>query len=276
MYHYTGMRSFCGIVESASLWATDARFCNDHSEIEYAYGLLEVVKEEALAPLPHEGQEIAGSAVYRILTNHFDWHPFVACFCASRDLLSQWRGYGANEPGVAMGLDLSKPCFARGDSLRPVLRRVIYEPGLQRSLIVGLFEAWYHQFELAPVDERDHGGYDLEVELQQLCVYMKHVSFREEQEWRLISSVHDIDDGQRALVRHRPSRMGLTPYVVLNATESEGREDSYFDMPRGALPLREVLLSPDISNDNAADSALSYLLNNGYGVGVYPSQIPLR
>lgn len=276
MYHYTGMSSFCGIVESAALWATDARFCNDHSEIEYAYGLLKEMKEEALAPLPQEGQEIAGSAVYRILTNHFDWHPFVACFCASRDLLSQWRGYGMNEPGVAVGLDLSEPCFTRGDSLRPVLRRVIYEAELQRSLIVGLFQAWYDQFELASVEERDHGGYDLEVELQQLCVYMKHPTFREEQEWRLISSVHDIDDGQRALVRHRPSRMGLTPYVVLNATESESREDFDGDMPRGALPLREVLLSPDISNDNAADSALSYLLNNGYSVGVRSSQIPLR
>jgi hypothetical protein len=134
LYHYTDATGLLGIFRKpVVLWASDCRFLNDAREVAYALDEFEKLLEreypaddpdqraalELLRTMSSDEQSTAlrtgGRDVRRAYVAdhlrsalaHLDpetlsgQEPFVACFCAQRDLLSQWRGYAAG--GYAIG-----------------------------------------------------------------------------------------------------------------------------------------------------------------------------
>ncbi len=114
LYHYTTINGLMGILPNSSIWASDARFMNDSSELSYATDLIVRVVDEEL-------EKVADPALKELFelrrgfTAIFDFgyepRPFIACFCEDGDLLSQWRGYARGQAGISLGLRL--PQFAR-------------------------------------------------------------------------------------------------------------------------------------------------------------------
>ena len=105
LYHYTDSHGLLGIVETQKLWATHVSFLNDDSEVEYPLKLL----AEAGTRLRSASE--AGSTVTQRIFELVDQitsattppDTFVASLCANGDLLSQWRGYGGQGGGYAIG-----------------------------------------------------------------------------------------------------------------------------------------------------------------------------
>ena len=103
LYHYTDAHGFMNIVESKELWATNVLYLNDASEIRYAHDLA----REFVATLAPD------SVIYRALRKGLGYLSslmeegnvdiFISCFCGKPDLLSQWRAYGRNGTGFALG-----------------------------------------------------------------------------------------------------------------------------------------------------------------------------
>jgi hypothetical protein len=168
LMHYTSLDGLKGIIESDCLWATDASFLNDSSEIAHYFDTrLEVlisseVREFAIEQARHPAKLASmirdggidalvadearkWSAAIRRATLSVN-RPFVLSLSGPSDqrvkqsgLLSQWRGYGG-DGGYALVLDTARIELAmqrenkKHHSLRVLLGDVYYQgidPNLQ-------------------------------------------------------------------------------------------------------------------------------------------------
>jgi len=131
LYHYTTITGLKGIVKDKAIRASDVRFMNDASELEYAARFL----DDTIGELLRDNTDL------RNLRPGFEYilYPgmrlFVACFCEKADLLSQWRGYGQGVAPVSLGFDLSGLDHKFGDVLSHAARaRFSWARTLERSL----------------------------------------------------------------------------------------------------------------------------------------------
>jgi hypothetical protein len=256
IFHYTSPRGFLGILESGTVWATNARFLNDRSELVYAEG---IISSAALA-LDHGKRCPAARQLIQALQRP-DWRGsdpkavFVACFSANEDSLSQWRAYADDGVGYALGFPTDQPFHVKGrPSIHAKLLRVFYEREAQEALARKALAPILDALEACPASA-DPGRAMFRalvavlVSVVPLGIAMKNGGFQEESEWRLV--VVDVGSLERAPnLRHRPSRFGLTPFVELVAGER--------------LPLRRLVLGPQLHEQPARIGSLSFLGARGY------------
>lgn len=192
LYHYTSPAGLLGIIESGTLWLTNAAFLDDPNEVTYAHELaIECIKTVC-------GPQIdprLNTFIQHVLTNSADLHRFmkvfyVACLSERGDDLSQWRAY-CPSGGYAIGFDasaLDKALSAQGLTLR----RVIYDETEQKRLLTdGLKETLLNRgrarAHFSGVSDFD---YDVEWALsaartfERYLTYFKVPAFAVENEWR--------------------------------------------------------------------------------------------
>jgi hypothetical protein len=162
LYHYTDARGLLGIVQSRQLWASNAAFLNDSTEVTYIREVLAEVAEEFRDEhaVTADIREYAASAfagtdrfsategrtasVISILEGAPTMASgvldvYVSCFCAYGDLLSQWRGYPSSGGGYALRAAprehqawrrSSTPChLRRGDAATALARAASADRG---------------------------------------------------------------------------------------------------------------------------------------------------
>lgn len=267
LYHYTTFKGLLGIVQSRSLWASDVRYMNDSAELKHTADL---IGREV-------GQRIAAGHARPLLLNRFlDWVKhritnghmlFGASFRANGNLLSQWRGYAGAGKGVSLGFDPDYVLRCAGQrGFR--IGRCIYDPQDQRRLIAQVVDTVE---QLAGDDEPDEGGsrqafQRIESDLLRIAAVLKHPSFQEEEEWRLVSPV--ITDYLEAAVLFREGTSMLVPYVAFQF------------LPDGERPLvlDHVYLGPTAHDNIAMNSLKLFLDKQGASPtrGISYCQIPYR
>jgi hypothetical protein len=295
VYHYTNAAGCLGIVKHQQLWASNAAFLNDSTEVVYIRDVLAEVAEELRAKyevmadmLAYNADAMAGTGRWSArerrtasIIGILESGPglataildvYVSCFCSNGDLLSQWRGYPSSGGGYALGL--------RSESLRRgggLLRRVIYDKDTQRQLLRDLLVPIVDRVASAdyPADDawgdswdwlvREHLGV-VTASLAECSFCFKHPGFEAESEWRLVI-LHARD------VKRRPEdpppevraiRTGLLPYLT-RSLESDA--------------VAKVVVGPSPQPTLAADAAVQLLSNAGYENArdmVSHSAIPLR
>ncbi len=110
---------------------------------------------------------------------------YICCFCLKDDLLSQWRGYGANGSGVSMGIDpqefewLTGPDSPPGGLLR--VWKVFYEEDRQREIIKELLHCGLGQ-PGTPEERAENTA----AAIQFFVPTFKNASFHAEEECRMI------------------------------------------------------------------------------------------
>lgn len=92
LYHYTSREVFWKIMDSETFLARHIMFSNDYEENK-------IGNQKVADALKDAGIEVRETGAL----------PFMICFCADDDLLSQWRGYA--KEGVAMEFDFSKGLY---------------------------------------------------------------------------------------------------------------------------------------------------------------------
>jgi hypothetical protein len=308
LHHYTTLDGLRGIVAGKSIWATDVRYMNDASELSYAAELITEVTTEVFEAVSKPTfrdalptGDGAGSVFEMGLVR-----PFAACFCEHPDLLSQWRGYRADDTGYAVGLDLRQIASLGDLPPNTYLRKVVYGPDEQRGEVRKVAETWLAACEsimasrrLDPSDLLPYPAlWALQRALTEHHLCFKHPGFQEEQEWRLIKLVALKDEvrrvgHRRAAERWERMRAELPPGIQLPdlpdlpepwGSEVEGIDIKFrssagglvpfVDVPlRDAagifadqLPLARVTQGPT-SNPELADEALQmYLESLGYTI----------
>lgn len=285
LYHYTTISGFMGILDSGSLWATDARYMNDSSELKFG---IQYMKEETLARAKDPWMHYLLESVFSDAM-HEGRRLATASYCADGDLLSQWRAYSGHA-GYSIGLD-SVECarlLRRSDVASPFFP-VFYDMASVRKFsrtvagrLVAAWEAtsWQQMYSAGDVgnphsterheviaehlEEIVRVSYRATAIGRWLSAYLKDPVFAEEREWR---TVVPAGGSTGRPWKFREGQTGLTPYVVLDLRNENG-----------LIPLREIIVAPGPDQDLRVEATSMLLAQQGYStdVVVRPSPIPYR
>jgi hypothetical protein len=268
LYHYTNTAGLTGILESRSLWATDLRFLNDASEVNYPRGLLTAAVDELKSQPPVDTSTLDRLALIEQLSRVLFPATFAACMCAEADLLSQWRAYGDADGRYAIGLSrerLRDISFEQNFALLPVKYRVADQKQL---LITALTDALEYlaqppvQGALKAADKNTV----IAMALSDALLEVKNPHFREEAEWRLCRTAWGPATSDK-LTHFRTHAGEIIPY----------QEISLVDEPSGASALDIVVVGPSAHADSRATAVHQLLQHHGLlDVSVSISEIPLR
>ena len=275
LYHYTTFTGLMGIVSSQMLWASDIRYMNDSAELKHTADLIRIEITQRIT---------AGHAKPNLLNQFLEWVThritnghmlFAASFRSNGNLLSQWRGYSKLGKGVSLGFNPSyiMKC-AREQSFQ--IGRCIYNSADQRRLIKQVVDsvevlAKAHHENKDILEKNDPQSYydvfeKIETDLLRIAAILKHPSFQEEEEWRIVSPA--LTDYVTSPVLFREGTSMLVPYVEFKLLHAK-------DKP---VALEHIFLGPTPNINISMNSLTMFLAKNGANPekGITYCEIPYR
>jgi len=267
LYHYTDLAGILGVVESHDLWSTHSKYLNDMSEMKHGYDTaLKVIKQES------EKKKSEDWANYcKLIQDHVDNYTsvgvYVCCFCASDNLLSQWRNYGGNGTGVRIAFnsqrchDIATACSTDYGIMK--LWRVSYDSAEESEIFEDAIDFAF-KFPLS-LEERAFQAVKL---IEFFVPTIKNKDFREEDEYRLIFIP---PPNCPVKPRFRVGRGMVIPYYSLRELSGKLDDELY------RLPITGVRVGPSMNRELNAESIQMMLEHAGYsGIKVDQSSTPYR
>jgi hypothetical protein len=257
IYHYTSQAGLIGIVTNKCIWATSIHHLNDATEFDYARGIMKLVISEK----PRNG---GGAELSESLTKRLDGaariNLFVACFSEKPDLLSQWRAYCPNGNGYSIGFEhyqLTDQMNAQQFFLAPC----IYDIAQQEKLIRELVDEAFKETLQGAKPSIDAIATECFNKFLVVGPALKHPTFTEEAEWRLVSKCPKyIYDPQ---IKVREGKSMLLPYFQFKLAKEDG-----------TLPQPSIVVGPNPHMELAV-LAVKFLLGSFEDV-VKRTTIPFR
>ena len=265
LYHYTDLKGIMGILQSKKIWATNAYYLNDSSEIQYSVA---IAKSEAIAQKRNCDERTAKylDDIISLLESFLDKdYAFVASFSEEPDLLSQWRAYGKGSGGFCIGLSEELLSEKSPDKDNFKVCKCSYDRDKQEDLVKEWLGDSIDQFNSgiyssAPEDLSDMDAF---IEFFTFALSLKEKSFAEEKEWRLISTLSWRDYSG---IEFRQGESMIIPYYGYHLAE-EGKN----------MEIEEIIIGPCPHKDLSKRS-LEQVLSK-YNVKcprIYHSSIPFR
>jgi hypothetical protein len=250
LYHYTTLAGLLGIIATRDIWANHTQYLNDKREFRHA---IDVIKEEiALMKnmIEHAPHKARLDEMETAIQGLGSMNVCVCSFSEQPDMLSQWRAYGEGA-GFCIGFSgaFLKALSKENDCW---LVRCIYDEAEQRAWMQTLTKDVIQEHLVRNVDDLDDEGWsvpggNLVAYLNRYAPILKHKSFAEEKEWRIISRPLS----SRRL-EFRPGRSMLIPY---------------YRFPLGTSPspfrIEEIIVGPTPHPDESLQSLKSFLLKHG-------------
>lgn len=226
IFHYTSQSGLLGIVRDKNIWATNIHYLNDATELSYALDLarseLRKEKEETVDTTEAAFLDEMDKSIEDLKSARAT-PIFVCSFSEHYDQLSQWRGYCPNGIGFAIGFEyhhLELPMERQGFFLTPC----VYDHESQLTIIKELIAAGLRNF-------RSHQaasplgtpvGDIAQVSADSFAIIgpiLKHPSFSEEKEWRMIS--YPVTLPNHPQIRYREGESVIIPYFEFKLAEED-------------------------------------------------------
>ena len=231
LFHYTSPAGARGILTKATVWASMIHYMNDAQEFRYA---LDVAKDLVLAAPDAEAHHRAIcseflSAIQRMAV-------FVFSLTKHKDALRQWRAYSANG-GYAIGF-ATEHLRAVAKANGAALVQCDYDADSQRARLTPIVN------EMISEAEAIGPGYALGLydrfagRFTEVAAAIKHPSFRDEDEWRLISGI-GVDP---STVQYRDAGGLIVPYCEWSLRQG------------GTYPVSTIVVGPTIPGELASRS----------------------
>jgi len=286
LFHYTTIRGLRGIVQTKQIWATDARFLNDWSEIDYVATVADRLIDIRRHTAPERINDLR--ELQNILTTWRRTHSrpggiYVCSLSENGNQLSQWRGYCPNGGGVSIEFDsveLHTSMFPRGI----ITVKISYEKSYQEQVVDGLLDYLLYgnvPDAYAGASRAESANEEFAQLLSFLAPALKHPGFAEEAEWRLIYSTQ-FSKLFRIMSDSVPGLIPSPPPIL----KTEYREAPRMLVPYVALPLTDenlplsfasVILGPSMEANLLEETVKGYLASTEVQVGsITSSGIPLR
>ena len=268
LYHYTTRAGMFGIISSAKIWASSSQFMNDASEFKYSTQLIAEIATELKKSSNNwfEGQ-LLGHAISLHTSDDLKKQVFIFSLSEKDDLLSQWRAYGNTSDAYAMGFSSSMLTRTLSDH-NILLSACVYDRDTQVKIIKELIKAALydfnsHKFSMADIKDKRVYVATSEASLAfiQAAVLIKHPSFAEEREWRLVRIGWDGNN-----LKFRPASTHFIPYIELPIA---------FGLAVGLF--KEVVIGPSSQFELDALSLKWYFNEKGVTpTSIRSSSIPFR
>ena len=207
--HYTSFEVLQKIVECGTMWATDLFYMNDKAEFRYAIGRIQSMLDDHSAVKQH-AEEVIDFFFDLEESVGIDRSIYSISFSEKNDLLSQWRAYCPKSGGVSIAFEKTD-LEALGSAGGCRLIECIYDEDEQEAIL---------RSEVLEKAEQisKQGGAKTDVQkvivdgILKFAPQMKHPSFEEEHEWRLVTEPIGFYE---ARVQYRTGESMLIPYVPL-------------------------------------------------------------
>jgi Protein of unknown function (DUF2971) len=266
LYHYTDLEGVKGIFTSRTLWLSKFTASNDISEIllaiEHFQGFVERKASEFTVD---EGDFLREAADQ--LEGFRRTNVCLASFCEQHDLLSQWRSYGNDGRGIALGFNSAKLVeLADRNGLR--LFRCVYDPVEHERIasdLVGLLLASYRNTRPGTSQERRDLIAQFNATFLLVAPVIKDHRFAEEREWRLVSNPVPFDHpGMIAVLKGNQASVKLTVKLTRDS-----------DAMSNMIP--RVTIGPTLDPHNVSDAIDVLSQRNGFHISdIGISEIPYR
>jgi hypothetical protein len=273
LYHYTGIGALLGIVEHRCVWASHAYYLNDSRDILHACDVLKALVSERIEQHPDIEQEFLKQLLGWLKSFEDNaYHIYIFSLSEERSLLSQWRSYTPHGKGVSLGFS-AVTLNAMLSENRFRIAKCRYAPHEHRELLEVLLEKLLVTF------NQRREGIDLTQnhpsqkyfsfletyrnDFLQVLSVIKHSSFREEAEWRVISPYYANYTVPE--IQYREGASMLLPYIHVNIQ----RDDS-------APLFDEVLLGPSRDNNLSMSALGNFLSKAGASPRTASCGIPFR
>jgi hypothetical protein len=258
LFHYTTPIGLLGISHSKNIWATDIRFLNDKKELQHSLDITHSILDD-FHKLDDNPQKIKGLDYdfieYLRINLVRKWSPevYVASFTEEGDLLSQWRGY-CPKGGFSIGFhfDLLSQIAIKHDSF---LLPCVYDFKIQKQILEELLVFYSKKYVEAIKDNNqaksDELGHSISnefiISLFALAPMLKHESFKEEKEWRIVSSRFYV----KQEIKFRANESNIIPYIETSLCQSE--EEINFE---------RIIIGPASTNQFSKEAVLRLLKKN--------------
>lgn len=256
-FHYTDIHGFLGILGSGTLRMCSHRTMNDSMELKWSIRKkLKAIQKEVNDPLQHDLlNEIENSL------KSVPLHAYLTCFSMEKDSLSQWRAYGDDGKGVAIGFDLEATHFdhkpprvgPESDMLAGYFDVLYDSESLQAGVnaYIELFNQYIDILKQNPLMMKRYAN-EIAVYLLQDSAVHKNPAFEEEKECRIINFTYQNYNG---------NFIGTTSDIKFKA--SGRRLTSYFEYKFPKNIVTEIVLGPKAEIDEK--ELYLFLEKNGYG-----------
>jgi hypothetical protein len=259
LFHYTSPTALLSVLQKKVVWASMIHYMNDSQELDYALDLArEVISEEAM----HRSFNVSR---FGLCGDFLEAIRRIAVFAFSlserQDLLSQWRAYCPPEGGYSIAFDtLHLKSIAEAEGFQLV--QCDYDRAVQISKIRPLINEMLQAASRLPDGSTGTDLYDrFAVRMARIGVSVKHPSFQEEREWRLITGPGRNPNS----VSYRATTSLLVPYCELSFAEEK------------LSPITSIMVGPNRHADLAARSVHSLTATtHGWPIQVLHSETPFR
>jgi Protein of unknown function (DUF2971) len=267
LYHYTNQTGFLGIIRSRQMWLTHTQYLNDRREFSHA---VDLAKEEVGNRLSAEptasNKEILLAMKNALEPNVATINVCVCSFSKASDSLSQWRAY-SRPSGFAIGFP--------SNFLREIAQNglfyfapCVYEEQEQRQIIRAIVDEAVEDV-LNPKSESSESEFDYLERSGDLVSYLhlyapllKHESFKEEEEWRIISPpLFNHIDGYD----FREGRSLIIPYYKLRLKDASDE-----------FRISDVVVGPTLDEERSLNSTINFLMHEGIIKVFPPRPAPVR
>ena len=273
LYHYMDQNGLLGIIKRKEIWASHHQCLNDTQEFLHAKSIIRAEINKRCASTNSESRSsfetmraaLDGPGMEEV-------NLYVASFSQDGDSLPQWRAYGGQVSGFALGFSGQQLVIPEDFTLA----RCLYDPEEQREVagaIVAEVESMLAQMTLVGAADKFNAWALMLLTLHQFALIFKHEKFRDEKEWRIFS---------RVLMDLAPAFPVEEPECPLDFRQGKSMLVPYRRIPlrdnNGELPLREVVVGPNPNKEQSRRSAQS-LLNSQRGLAAANarnSDIPFR
>jgi hypothetical protein len=228
LYHYTSSDGLIGICSTKTIWASGAAFLNDTKEQLFAFELSQNVLDNRLntedkrARLSIEKITLLEAMKKRVYEGHRQ--IYLVSLTSEPDSLSQWRAYCPNNGGYAIGLP-SSHLRSVGKEQGFYLAPCIYKNEGQQRLVNEIIDCHLQAFDRLVANGTDVDTAKDDVvkgfakDIAEYGPMLKHRSFEQESEWRLVSQPkHMIDKqigfhtGPHSVVTHYEFKLATSTY----------------------------------------------------------------
>lgn len=261
VFHYTDGAGLIGITRNKCLWATETNHLNDQKEIEHAK---DYIRGEAYN-LPRHIHAQQFSADEKELLAEFENQAgtvrpgvCVVSFSEERDSLSQWRAYGAKTESFNIALSSAKlrQCAERQGCL---FGRCTYDHDTQCRIASEIITDLVRRYRSSDKSDevKNQLCNRLIIEISRYGPLLKHSSFAEEAEWRIITPQIPVGD-PRWDFRTKDGK--LVPFVRIDV------KDALFHRDQRDGP--GVIMGPG-RTPGPTDFAVQSLLHCSIGIGAW-------
>lgn len=287
IYHYTDFGGLIAILESQSLYCTNINFLNDTKEFNHGVEILENIIDSYQT---NKTNERIFDLLKKQVNTIYNLDRYVTCFSKNGDLLSQWRSYGNQGKGIAIGFH---PLEIE-ESLSEFLcgMNILYDENIQKNIIEEYIKITLKYFENSKeLFDWTNYDYDFLVAdtildfLEGVIAGFKHPSFIEEKEFRIEYKVDgNINKQDKKTIKFRHSENLLIPYITLISKfkERQLRAKTNPDILKHTdtdirLPLKEIIIGPSLDYEMNKVGIEMLLKKTGYeNIKIKPSTIPYR